>query len=79
MGTYESNVNMNEIISIVNGNWENNSTWNLDRVPLTSDNVILNNNHVITITTPNAVAKNLEQRTNAQIIFNALAGLRLGL
>jgi hypothetical protein len=47
---------MNEIISIITGNWESNSTWNLDRIPLFTDKAILNG-HQVTVTTNTARAK----------------------
>jgi hypothetical protein len=78
MGAYESNVNMNEIISIVNGNWESNSTWNLDRAPLATDKVILNGHNVM-IGTNLARAKDLEYKVGA--ILRSVNGglLRFGL
>jgi Concanavalin A-like lectin/glucanases superfamily/Right handed beta helix region len=76
MGAYESNVNMNEIISIATGNWEAPGTWNLERVPLATDKVILNN-HTVTVTTPNAKAKNVEQKPSSNLRFNAGGSLML--
>jgi Concanavalin A-like lectin/glucanases superfamily len=64
MGAFESNINQNEIISIVDGNWESNSTWNLDRLPLATDKVILNGHNVM-IGTNLARAKDLEYKTGA--------------
>jgi hypothetical protein len=76
MGAYESNVNMNEIISIATGNWETPATWNLDRVPLQTDKVIMNG-HNVTVTTPNAKAKNVEQKPSSDLKFNAGGSLQL--
>jgi parallel beta-helix repeat protein len=78
MGAYESNVNMNEIISIITGNWENNNTWNLARQPLNTDKVIING-HTVTVTTPNAVAKNLEYKTGAILQYLSGGLLRFGM
>ncbi len=61
MAAYESNINMNEIISIITGNWDSNSTWNLDKVPLATDKVIVNG-HQVTVTTNAARAKDLEYK-----------------
>jgi hypothetical protein len=79
MGAYESNINMNEIISIITGNWESNTTWNLDRVPLFTDKVILNNGHQVTVTTPNARAKDLEYKVGAVLRYLSGGVLRFGL
>jgi Concanavalin A-like lectin/glucanases superfamily/Right handed beta helix region len=76
MGAYESNVNMNEIISIATGNWESNSTWNLERVPLATDKVILNN-HTVTVTTNTAKAKIIEQKPSSDLKFNVGGSLEL--
>ena len=57
------------VISIVSGNWESNSTWDIGRSPLAGDNVIINNNHNVTILNT-GTAKNVEIRTNAKIIHN---------
>jgi Concanavalin A-like lectin/glucanases superfamily/CHRD domain len=78
MGAFESNVNMNEIISIVNGNWESNSTWNLNRLPLATDKVILNGHNVM-IGTNLARAKDLEYKTGAILRYVSGGLLRFGL
>jgi Concanavalin A-like lectin/glucanases superfamily/Right handed beta helix region len=78
MGAYESNVNMNEIISIVNGNWENNNTWNLARQPLNTDKVIING-HTVTVTTNTVVAKDLVYKTGAILRYLSGGLLRFGL
>jgi len=51
MGAYEFQGNRigETVISIVSGNWENNSTWQTGRIPLAGDNVIINDNHIVTI------------------------------
>ena len=69
MGSYEfqgSRVGTT-VISIKSGNWENGSTWMGGISPLAGDNVIISNNHNVTITTT-GVAKNVEIKTNAKII-----------
>jgi len=57
------------VISIVSGDWESNSTWDIGRSPLAGDSVIINNNHNVTILNL-GVAKNVEIRTNAKIIYS---------
>ena len=57
------------VISIVSGDWESNSTWDIGRSPLAGDSVIINNNHDVTIHNL-GVAKNVEIRTNAKIIYS---------
>lgn len=78
MGAYESNVNMNEIISIINGNWESSSTWNLNRQPLATDKVILNGHNVM-IGTNLARAKDLEYKTGAILRYVNGGVLRFGM
>jgi hypothetical protein len=71
MGAYEfqgSRVG-GTIISITSGNWENGSTWSGGISPLAGDNVIINNNHNVTILNV-GTAKNVEIRTNAKIIHS---------
>ena len=78
MGAYESNVNMNEIISIITGNWESNTTWNLNRIPLPTDKVIVNG-HQVTVTTNTARVKDLEYKTGAILRYVNGGMLRFGL
>lgn len=67
------------ITSVVSGNWETPPTWDLNRLPTVADNVIINNNHTVTVTTPNANAKKVETRSNAKVIFNdTTTKLKLG-
>jgi hypothetical protein len=63
------------IISVVSGNWESGSTWMGGVSPLAGDNVIINNNHNVTILN-SGTAKNVEIRTNAKII-NSTASSKL--
>jgi hypothetical protein len=58
------------IISIASGNWETAGTWDLNRLPTTADNVIIDANHTVTVTTPDANAKKVETRNNGKVIFN---------
>jgi hypothetical protein len=81
MGAYEfqgSRVGTT-IKSVTSGNWENNSTWNIGRIPLAGDNVIIDNNHNVTIMN-SGTAKNVEVRSNAKIIYNqSLSKLQTGI
>jgi hypothetical protein len=58
------------ITSIASGNWETAATWDLNRLPTTVDTVIIDSNHTVTVTTPDANAKKVETRTNGKVIFN---------
>ncbi|PWK26386.1 subtilase family protein [Arcicella aurantiaca] len=58
------------ITSVASGNWESPATWNLNRLPTNTDNVIIDTNHTVTVTTPDANAKKVETRGNAKVIFN---------
>ena len=58
------------IASVASGNWETPATWNLNRVPTTADNVIIEANHTVTVTTNDANAKKVETRSNGKVIFN---------
>jgi Concanavalin A-like lectin/glucanases superfamily len=69
----------NYINSIISGNWENTSTWAPSRVPLPTDNVIINN-HTVTITSNAANAKTLEYKSGATLRYlNNSAKLNVGL
>lgn len=58
------------IISIKTGGaWDDLATWNVGRIPLSMDEVIIDTNHNVIITTLNAVAKKLSYRTNAKVTF----------
>lgn len=58
------------ITSIATGNWETAATWDLNRLPTTADNVIIDANHTVTVTTPDANAKKVETKNNGKVIFN---------
>ena len=69
----------NIAISISNGAWNNPSTWNVNRIPLPSESVIIDQNHTVDITTA-VSAKAIEYRNNAKLSFtNASAKLTIGL
>jgi hypothetical protein len=81
MGAYEFQGSRmgTTVISIISGNWESSSTWDVGRSPLAGDNVIINNNHNVTILNL-GVAKNVEIRTNAKIIHSTTSSrLQTGL
>jgi predicted outer membrane repeat protein len=72
-------VSIADIISIITGNWENDSIWNLGRVPFATDFVIIGENHTVTVTTDGANAKKVRYRNNAKInLGNSNAKLKLG-
>ena len=72
-------VSLGDIISIITGNWENGSVWNLGRVPLSTDFVLIGVNHTVTVTTNGATAKKILYRSNANInLGNTAAKLKLG-
>jgi hypothetical protein len=68
----------NVITSIKTGNWEDPTTWDLNRIPLLTDLVIIDQNHTVTLTgTGNA--KNLSKRSNSKLRMAATSTkLRLG-
>ena len=67
------------IVSIKTGNWEDPTTWDVNRIPLVSDIATIDAGHTVTITTNNANAKRVEYRTNAVLNFlNATTKLKLG-
>ena len=68
----------NFINSVLTGNWENTSTWFPSRIPLLTDNVIINN-HTVTVTSNAANAKSLEYKSGAILRYlNAAAKLNVG-
>ena len=72
-------VSIADIISIIPGDWENNSIWNIGRVPFATDFVIIGENHTITVITPGAMAQKVLYRNNAKInLGNSDAKLKLG-
>ena len=71
MGAYEfqGTATANLVISAQTGNWESNSTWVGFKVPQLGDYVIIDNNHIVTLSTT-GIAKNLEYRGTGQLKFN---------
>jgi hypothetical protein len=49
-----------ELTSIISGNWESSSTWNIGRSPQNGDLVIIRPNDTVSITTATAQAQCLE-------------------
>jgi hypothetical protein len=69
-----------DVVSIISGNWESSSTWNIGRVPISTDKVVIDTTHNVTITTNNAHAKLIQCRGTGKIIFSTVSGkLYLGL
>jgi hypothetical protein len=60
-----------DVISIASGNWESPSTWNVGRVPLSTDNVVIDTTHIVTVTTNNAHANKVEYRGTGKITYSA--------
>ena len=73
MGTYEFQgaATATLVISAQTGNWEINSIWIGFKVPVLGDYVIIDNNHVVTLSTT-GVAKTLEYRGTGQLKFNTI-------
>ena len=68
------------ITSSKTGNWEETTTWDLEKIPTSSDNVILSPSHIITIITDSAEANKVIISANAALQFtNTLAKLKLNL
>ena len=66
------------VISVITGPWEANSTWDLGRVPQLGDYVIIQNNHIVTLSTT-GIAKHLEYRGTGNLKFNLVTSkLELG-
>ncbi|MVM33112.1 hypothetical protein GO755_23930 [Spirosoma sp. HMF4905] len=69
----------NIITSIKTGNWEDRSTWNVNRVPTPNDQVIIDQNHIVTLSSTGR-AKTLTERSNAKLKLAGTAPrLQLGL
>jgi hypothetical protein len=77
MGAYEFQGSRigGTVISIISGNWEMGTTWDVGRKPLAGDVVIINNNHVVTVN-ENGVLKNIELRPNAKVLYST-SGIKL--
>jgi hypothetical protein len=71
--------NETSIISITSGDWESPTTWNLGRIPVSSDVVIIDSTHTVTIF-GTGVGKRLEQRVNSTLKFDSVSSkLTIGL
>ena len=72
LGAYEFQANgtSSVVISIASGNWESNSTWDINRVPQIGDIVIIDQNHIVTLNSQGN-AKNIEYRGNGQLKLNS--------
>ncbi|MES2520838.1 MAG: hypothetical protein V4585_22175 [Bacteroidota bacterium] len=72
-------VNVGDFVnSVLTGNWESTNTWFPSRIPLATDNVIINN-HTVTITSNAANAKSVDYKTGATLKYlNAGTKLKVG-
>jgi hypothetical protein len=67
-----------QIVSVKSGNWEDASTWDANRVPLPTDNVLIEKNHIVNVFTNTAKAKTLCFATGGNLKFlNSTAKLTL--
>ncbi|GAB2565633.1 CotH kinase family protein [Spirosoma areae] len=53
--------------SVASGSWSASSTWSCGRVPTLCDAVRINDGHIVTLSIPNAVAKQVEFGSNAKL------------
>lgn len=60
-----------DVVSIASGNWESPSTWNVGRVPLSTDKVLIDTTHIVTVTTNNAHANKIEYRGTGKILYSS--------
>ena len=65
-------------ISIKSGNWNDKSTWNINRIPLSIDSVIIDLNHIVSINGQYS-AKWMSFRGNGTITFGTSSGGNLNL
>ena len=72
IGAYEfqGNGTASVVISIASGNWEINSTWDVNRIPQIGDIVIIDQNHIVTLNGEGS-AKNIEYRGTGTLKFNS--------
>jgi hypothetical protein len=61
-----------DVISIISGNWESSNTWNIGRVPISTDKVVIDHAHEVTVTTNTAHAGKIEYRGTGKIIFGSI-------
>jgi hypothetical protein len=68
----------NIVNSLITGDWENSNTWTPSRIPLPTDNVIINN-HTVMITSNSANAKKVDLKSGGVLkYFNGVGRLRVG-
>ena len=58
------------IKSIITGNWESTTTWNLGRIPQAGDLVIIDQNHEVTLN-GNGNAKKIEYQGTGKLIYSS--------
>jgi hypothetical protein len=63
----------NIINSLITGDWENTNTWTPSRIPLPTDNVIINN-HTVTITSNSANTKKVDLKGGGGLRYLNAAG-----
>ena len=67
-----------QIVSVKSGNWEDASTWDANRVPVPTDNVLIETGHLVTIFTNTATAKTVCFKVGGELKFiNNIAKLTL--
>ena len=67
------------VVSIRSGNWNDPNIWNINRIPLPSEFVIIDQNHTVEITTAVSV-RAIEYKNNAKATFtNTSSKLNIGL
>jgi sugar lactone lactonase YvrE len=73
-------VSFNDMVtSVLSGNWEDTSTWNLSRIPIRTDNVMIDKNHTILLHSSPQI-KNLIFNGTGQLKYNVVeANLKTGL
>jgi hypothetical protein len=68
----------NIINSLITGDWENTNTWTPSKIPLPTDNVIINN-HTVTITSNSANTKRVDLKSGGNLRYlNGVAKLKVG-
>lgn len=74
----EFSLTVNTYQTASNGNWESASTWVGGVVPIANSNVIINPNHVVTITANSKRTYSLYIRDNAELIVGDRTGHNFG-
>ena len=65
---------VSSITSTQSGNWEDASTWNLNRLPQSGDFVTIRSSDTVFITSDTAQAKCIYQENNSSLIFTTVSG-----